>query len=85
MITEFLCETGRVTHCRPLAKRLSNLVAAGYHGSMNDEASKQPQNLMIAAVGGVFLLLCLAAFLGWIVQGPEMLLTMAENGMSWCF
>lgn len=52
---------------------------------MHDEARKQPQNLMIAAIGGVFLLLCLAAFIGWIVQGPEMLLTMAENGMSWCF
>lgn len=52
---------------------------------MNDEAGKPPQSLMITAVGGVFLLLCLAAFLGWIVQGPEMLLTMAENGMSWCF
>lgn len=52
---------------------------------MNDDASNQPQNLMIAAISGVFLLLSLAAFLGWIVQGPEMLLTMAENGMSWCF
>jgi Tfp pilus assembly protein PilN len=68
-----------------LAKRLSKPALAGYHDHMNDEARKQPQNLMIIAIGGVFLLLCLAAFLGWIVQGPEMLLTMAENGMSWCF
>jgi hypothetical protein len=52
---------------------------------MNHEAGKTPQNLMITAASGIFLLLCLAAFLGWIVQGPEMLLTMAENGMSWCF
>jgi hypothetical protein len=52
---------------------------------MQDEAGKQPQSLMITVVGGVCLLLCLTAFLGWIIQGPEMLLTMAENGMSWCF
>ncbi|WP_200953603.1 MULTISPECIES: hypothetical protein [Rhizobium/Agrobacterium group] len=52
---------------------------------MNNEAGKHNQNLAITALGGVFLLLCLAAFFGWIVQGPEMLLTMAENGMSWCF
>lgn len=52
---------------------------------MNNEAGKQPPTLMITAIGGVLLLLSLAAFLGWVVQGPEMLLTMAENGMSWCF
>ncbi len=52
---------------------------------MQDEAGKQSQSLMIIVVGGVCLLLCLTAFLGWIIQGPEMLLTMAENGMSWCF
>jgi hypothetical protein len=52
---------------------------------MSDEAEKQPRSLMVPALGGVGLLLCVAGFLGWIVQGPEMLLTMAENGMSWCF
>ncbi|CAN7348190.1 hypothetical protein LJR098_002898 [Rhizobium sp. LjRoot98] len=88
MIAEFLGKialAGLAAHCRPLAKRLSKLALAGYHLGMHDEARKQPQNLMIAAIGGVFLLLCLAAFIGWIVQGPEILLTMAENGMSWCF
>jgi hypothetical protein len=52
---------------------------------MQDDARKHPQSLMITALVGAGLLLSAAAFLGWVVQGPEMLLTMAENGMSWCF
>lgn len=45
-----------------------------------------PRNFMlIAAFGGLCLLACVTAFLGWIVQGPDMFLTMVENGMSWCF
>ncbi|MCV9960992.1 hypothetical protein OIU34_03685 [Pararhizobium sp. BT-229] len=51
---------------------------------MNDDASKHPQTLLITALAGVGLLLFLAAFLGWIVQGPEIFLTMAENGLAWC-
>ncbi|WP_426122733.1 hypothetical protein [Pararhizobium sp. PWRC1-1] len=52
---------------------------------MHDDDGRKPRSLMISALGGVGLLLCVAGFLGWIVQGPEMLLTMAENGISWCF
>ncbi|MBP1857412.1 hypothetical protein [Rhizobium herbae] len=40
---------------------------------------------MIIALAGAGFLLFSAAFLGWIVQGPEMFLTMAENSLSWCF
>jgi len=52
---------------------------------MQDDARKHPQSLMIIALAGVGVLLFSVAFLGWIVQGPEMFLTMAENGLSWCF
>lgn len=52
---------------------------------MHDDDGKKPHSLIILALGGIGLLLCVAGFLGWVIQGPEMLLTMAENGMSWCF
>lgn len=68
--------------CQP---RLSISSAAGYHDSMQDDAKKHPQTLMITALGVGGLILLLAAFLGWIVQGPEIFLAMAENGLSWCF
>ena len=64
---------------------LSMRRAARYRQNMHDDVEKKPSSLMIPALGGVLLLLSLAAFLGWVVQGPEILLTMAENGMSWCF
>jgi uncharacterized membrane protein len=52
---------------------------------MQNDVKKQPQTLMITALGVGGLILLLAAFLGWIVQGPEIFLAMAENGLSWCF
>lgn len=68
--------------CQP---RLSISSAAGYHDGMQDDVKKHPQTLTITALAGGGLILLLAAFLGWIVQGPEIFLTMAENGLSWCF
>ena len=59
--------------------------AKGYDRGMQSEAETRPTILMIALIGGAGLLVSLAAFAGWIVQGPEMFLAMAENGLSWCF
>lgn len=52
---------------------------------MEDQAHRRLPPLTIAALAGVGLLLSLAVFLGWITQGPEIFLTMAESGLSWCF
>ncbi|MBW9062480.1 hypothetical protein JNB71_04050 [Rhizobium herbae] len=52
---------------------------------MQDNAKKHPPTLMVTALAGGGVLLLLGAFLGWIVQGPAIFLTMAENGLSWCF
>lgn len=52
---------------------------------MQDDVKKHPQTVTIAALAGGGLILLIAAFFGWIVQGPEIFLTMAENGLSWCF
>lgn len=52
---------------------------------MQEDANQRPQPLMITAIAGGGLLLFLVAFLGWIIQGPEMFLTMAQTGLSWCF
>jgi hypothetical protein len=52
---------------------------------MQDDVKIPPRTLMVTAIAGGGLILFLAAFLGWIVQGPEIFLTMAENGLSWCF
>jgi hypothetical protein len=65
--------------------RLSISSAAGYHHGMQHNMKKHPQTLMVTALAGGGLILLLAAFLGWIVQGPEIFLAMAENGLSWCF
>ncbi|KQY27027.1 hypothetical protein ASD31_02230 [Rhizobium sp. Root482] len=55
-----------------------------YHGAMDAQTHRRLPPLLITALAGAGLLLSLAAFLGWIVQGPEMFLTMAESGLSWC-
>ncbi len=52
---------------------------------MNNDAPTYPRTLIAAVTAGCVLLLAGAAFAGWIVQGPEMFLAMAENGLSWCF
>ncbi|WP_099050913.1 hypothetical protein [Pararhizobium polonicum] len=52
---------------------------------MQDNNGKPPRTLTITALAGAGVLLSAVAFLGWIVQGPDMFLTMAENGLSWCF
>ncbi|WP_200952115.1 hypothetical protein [Rhizobium sp. Root482] len=51
---------------------------------MDAQTHRRLPPLLITALAGAGLLLSLAAFLGWIVQGPEMFLTMAESGLSWC-
>ena len=38
----------------------------------------------LLAAGGA-LLLAGAAFAGWLHHGPEILLSVAERGLSWCF
>ncbi|WP_164491895.1 MULTISPECIES: hypothetical protein [unclassified Rhizobium] len=52
---------------------------------MNNDAPTYPRTLIATVAAGCVLLLAGAAFAGWIVQGPEMFLAMAENGLSWCF
>lgn len=52
---------------------------------MIDDDKIYPKSLIATVAAGGGLLLAGAAFIGWIVQGPEMLLAMAENGLSWCF
>jgi hypothetical protein len=37
--------------------------------------------LLVAAA----LALSSVAFLGWVAHGPEIFLSLAENGLSWCF
>lgn len=52
---------------------------------MADNAQKPINVPAVAAISGAVLLACLAAFIGWIKQGPEMFLTLAGSGLSWCF
>jgi hypothetical protein len=44
--------------------------------------------LFLAKIGAGLVLLAAAtgaAFAAWIDNGPEMLMSMAETGLSWCF
>ncbi|HTV68692.1 MAG TPA: hypothetical protein VMF90_09155 [Rhizobiaceae bacterium] len=44
--------------------------------------------LFLAKIGTGLVLLAAAtgaAFAAWIDNGPEMLMSMAETGLSWCF
>ena len=51
---------------------------------MREQAASRPNTMLIAAIGGLCLAACIVAFLGWIVQGPDIFLTMVENRLSWC-
>ena len=41
--------------------------------------------LSLGLVGLVFLVLVVAGVRGWLAHGTDLLLGMAESGLSWCF
>lgn len=51
---------------------------------MEKEARHLPTSLVIALFSGVFLLVSVYAFRGWIDHGADIFLTLAQNGMAWC-
>ncbi|WP_275783460.1 hypothetical protein [Pararhizobium gei] len=40
--------------------------------------------LAVAAFSGLLLITAVAGIFGWILQGPDMFLTLAANGLAWC-
>ena len=54
---------------------------------MSVEKSPHPKSSLPLAVAATLLVVAMigAAFAGWLEQGPQLLLTLGQNALAWCF
>lgn len=56
-----------------------------YDPRMRSNMKKSPLPLVVAVTMGSLALVSLFAFQGWITHGADILLSLTEAGLSWCF
>ncbi|MBB4185535.1 hypothetical protein [Sinorhizobium terangae] len=52
---------------------------------MRTDTKKSLSPLVLTLFAGVFALVALLAFQGWIAHGADIFLSLAQAGISWCF
>ena len=52
---------------------------------MHTDTKKSLSPLILALVTAVLALVFLVAFQGWIANGADIFLSLAQAGLSWCF
>ena len=56
-----------------------------YHARMKDTARRYTLLPAVLIALGLAIMAATAAFAGWLEHGPDILLSLAESGMAWCF
>ncbi len=52
---------------------------------MRTDTKKSLSPLVLTLLTGALALVFLFAFQGWIAHGPDIFLSLAQAGISWCF
>ncbi len=52
---------------------------------MKDTARRDTLLPAVLIALGLAIMAATAAFAGWLEHGPDILLSLAESGMAWCF